>query len=429
VVDLSQQAKAVLGQSVDAQTALFMLEQKRKELATVYTQDYPAVLALDQQIAAAKANIDNFDKSIQRLPDAQQNVVRLNRDVTVQTGLYVGLLNSIQQLQLAGASKIGNVRVIDKAVVPDLQAKPKRLLVIALSIVIGLLAGVMTAAARAALFGGVTDPTDIERDTSLEVIATVPLSDAQLQLTRLNQGGAHRSPSVLSLSRPQDPAVEAMRSLCTALQFALLERPDNNIILVTGPSVGLGKSFISANVATLLGLSKKKVLLIDVDLRRGHLAAELALGGHKGLADVLQDGLPLETAVLQDVVPNVDFLPTGPLLAQPVELLSRDTVAGILSQVSKRYDIVILDAPPLLPVTDATLFAPFAGVVLLAARSGMTTSGELLESVKRIERVGARVTGVVFNCFRPSLRSAQYGNYGGYAYRSNVQAVPAKAND
>lgn len=420
VVDLSEQAKAVLGQAVEAQSSLFQLEQKRKELATIYSAQYPAVLALDQQIAAARAHIDNFNESIQRLPDDQQNIVRLNRDVTVQTSLYVGLLNSVQQLQLATASKIGNVRVIDRALVADKPTKPKKALVIVLATVIGLFGGVGFALARSTLFGGLTDPVDIERDLSLDVIATIPLSDTQRQLTRVRERGGRRGPSILALARPQEPAVEAIRSLCTALQFALLENPKNNVILMTGPSVGIGKSFTSANLATLLGMSKKRVLLMDVDLRRGHLAAEFGVSGKVGLSNVLRDDMPLDAAIIKDVSRNVDLLATGPLMAQPVELLSSGGIANILAEVSSQYDIVLLDAPPVLPVTDATVFAPFAGIVLLAARSGMTSGGELLESAKRIERVGAKITGIVFNGFRPSLRSAQYGDYGGYAYLSNA---------
>jgi tyrosine-protein kinase Etk/Wzc len=420
VVDLSEQAKVVLGQSVDAQSSLFQLEQKRKELATVYSAQYPAVLALDQQIVAARAHIDNFNESIQRLPDYQQNLVRLNRDVTVQTGLYVGLLNSIQQLQLATASKIGNVRVIDHALVADTPTKPNKVLVIVLAAAIGLIGGIGFALARSMLFGGLTDPMDIERDLSMDVIATIPLSDAQRQLTRTRERGGRRAPSVLALARPQEAAVEAIRSLCTALQFALLENPKNNIVLMTGPSVGIGKSFTSANLAALLGLSKKRVLLMDVDLRRGHLAAEFGVSGKFGLSNVLRDGTPIEEAVIKNVSPNVDFLPTGQLVAQPVELLSEGGIEEILAYASRHYDIVLLDAPPVLPVTDATIFARFAGIVLMAARSGMTSSGEILESTKRIERVGAKVTGIVFNGFRPSLRSAQYGDYGGYAYLSNA---------
>ncbi|MGR3906113.1 polysaccharide biosynthesis tyrosine autokinase [Burkholderia sp. SR8] len=415
VIDLTEQAKAMLNQSVTAQTSLFELEQKRKALQSIYTPEHPQLASLDQQIAAAKANVGTFNDAIQRLPDAQQNIVRLRRDVTVQTEIYVGLLNSIQQLRLATASKIGNVRVIDHAIVPDQPVWPKPMLVVALSAVIGLVVGTCVAIARAVLFGGVTDPSEIERDADLNVIATIPLSPVQRQLTRVGTG-ANQDATILALARPHEPAVEALRSLCTALQFLLLERPKNNVVLVTGPAAGIGKSFISANVAALLGLSNKRVLLIDGDLRRGRLAKDFGTQSAPGLSGVLRGEATLDQAIVRAVSAHVDFLPTGPRVGQPVELFASNDLAVVLADASHRYDIVLLDAPPLLPVTDATVFARHAGTILLAARSGMTTQGEILESVKRIERVGATVTGVVFNGFRPGLRSAQYGNYGAYAY-------------
>lgn len=413
VVDLTEQAKAMLGQAVTAQTSLFELEQKRKALASVFTPEHPQLASLDQQIASAKANVSTFESAISRLPDAQQNVVRLRRDVTVQTEIYVGLLNSIQQLRLATASKIGNVRVIDHAIVPDEPLRPKPVLVVVLAAVVGLLVGVCVAIARAVLYGGVTDPSEIERDAELDVIATIPQSPSQRRLTAV---GAGAGGTVLSLARPHEPAVEALRSLCTAMQFLLLDRPKNNLVLITGPSAGIGKSFISANVAALLGQSNKRVLLIDGDLRRGHLAKEFGVRAQQGLSSVLRGEIKVEDAIVRDVSAHVDFLPTGPRVGQPVELFLSNSLPGLLSDVSHRYDVVLLDAPPLLPVTDATVLASHAGTILLVARSGVTSQGEILESVKRIDRVGAKVSGVVFNCFSPGLRSAQYGNYGAYAY-------------
>ncbi|RQR48247.1 sugar transporter [Burkholderia sp. Bp9126] len=413
VVDLTEQAKAMLGQAVTAQTSLFELEQKRKALASMFTPEHPQLASLDQQIAAARANVSTFEGAISRLPDAQQNVVRLRRDVTVQTEIYVGLLNSIQQLRLATASKIGNVRVIDHAIVPDDPLRPKPVLVVVLAAVVGLLVGVCVAIARAVLYGGVTDPSEIERDAELDVIATIPQSPSQRRLTAV---GAGQAGTILSLARPHEPAVEALRSLCTAMQFLLLDRPKNNLVLITGPSAGIGKSFISANVAALLGQSNKRVLLIDGDLRRGHLAKEFGVRAQQGLSSALRGEIKVEDAIVRDVSAHVDFLPTGPRVGQPVELFLSNSLPGLLSDVSHRYDVVLLDAPPLLPVTDAAVLASHAGTILLVARSGVTSQGEILESVKRIDRVGAKVSGVVFNCFSPGLRSAQYGNYGAYAY-------------
>lgn len=422
VVDLTAQSKALLEQAVTAQTSLFELEQKRRALASIYTPAHPELASLDRQIAAANASVGSFNHSIRRLPDAQQNLVRLRRDVTVQTDIYVGLLNGIQQLQLATASKIGNVRIIDHAFVPEKPVRPKRTLIVALAALVGLVVGAGAAFARAALFGGVTDPAEIEREGNLDVVATIPLSRFQRSPAR-GDTKTDRAGTLLSRGRPHEPAVEALRSLCTALQFMLLDRQNNNVVLITGPSAGIGKSFVSANVAALLGQSHQRVLLIDGDLRRGRLARDFGLHPRNGLSSVLHGEATLDDAIVRDASPNVDLLPTGPRVTQPVELLSTDRLSRLLADVSQRYDVVLIDSSPLLPVTDAAAFAAHAGTVLLVARSGITSHGEIVESAKRIERVGATVSGVVFNGFRPGLRSARYGNYGAYAYE-NAENAP-----
>ncbi|WP_346428373.1 polysaccharide biosynthesis tyrosine autokinase [Burkholderia sp. Nafp2/4-1b] len=422
IVDLTEQAKAMLTQSTAVQTSLFELEQKRLALASTLTPAHPERVALDRQIAAARAQIGAVDESIRRLPDAQRNVVRLRRDVTVQTEIYVGLLNSIQQLRLATASKIGNVRVIDRAIVPDEPVRPKPALITMIAALVGFVLGTSAVVGRAVLVGGITDPAEIERDTRLDVVATIPQSPAQRRLVRRAavDGGA----SLLSLAQPHEPAVEALRSLCTALRFQLMDRPEHNRVLVTGPSAGVGKSFVSANVAALLGQSGKRVLLIDADLRRGELAKRVGVRGDVGLSAVLRGGAIADDAIVREVVPGVDLLSAGSRADRPVELLSSDRLAALLAHVSRDYDFVLIDAPPLLPVTDAIVLTAHADAILLVARSGVTTAGELLESAKRIDRVGARTTDVVFNGFRPGLRSAQYGNYGAYAY-DDARSTPA----
>ncbi|MBR7986489.1 polysaccharide biosynthesis tyrosine autokinase [Burkholderia cenocepacia] len=418
IVDLTEQAKAMLTQSTTVQTSLFELEQKRLALASTLTPAHPELTAVDRQIAAARAQIGMVNDAIRRLPDAQRNIVRLRRDVTVQTEIYVGLLNSIQQLRVATASKIGNVRVIDRAIVPDEPVRPKPVLVTVIAALVGLVLGTCGVIGRAVLFGGITDPAEIERDTGLNVMATIPHSAVQRRLAQRAATAVQGGAPILSLARPNEPAVEALHSLCTALRFQLLDWPDGNRVLITGPSAGVGKSFVSANVAALLGQAGQRVLLIDGDLRRGELAKRFGVRADIGLSTVLRGGATVDDAIVRDIAPNVDLLPAGPRTDRPVELLASDRLTALLTHVGRDYSLVLLDAPPLLPVTDATVLAAHADTILLAARSGVTTTGELLESAKRIGRVGARTTAVVFNGFRPGLRSAQYGNYGAYAYDS-----------
>ncbi len=421
VIDLTEQAKAILEQSVQQQGALLQLQQKRTELLATLSVRHPAVVAADQQIEEARKSLAGFDQALQQLPNDQQGLVRLTRDVRVDTGLYVGLLNSIQQLRLARAGRIGNVRLVDRAVVPEEPVWPRPLIVMAVALVAGPLIGVGYVFVRTALAGGLlTDPVDVERETLLDVVAAIPESRSQRQLTRLHDRGLGRS-TLLTIEMPNDPSVEALRSLRTAVQLAQPDPKVNNVILVTGPSPGTGKSFVAANLAILLGLANERVLLVDADLRRGQLRRDFGIAG-PGLSDVLRGGMRLESAISTEVSANVDLLCSGGLLDQADDLLMKGHIGEVLERAARDYDMVVVDSPPVLPVADTTILAASAGTVLLVARAGVTTGGQILESAKRLQRSGALVGRVVLNGFTPGLRSNAYGNYGGYYRRDSTAA-------
>ncbi|TDY16893.1 tyrosine-protein kinase Etk/Wzc [Paraburkholderia sp. BL6665CI2N2] len=413
IVDLSEQTKAVLDQSVQTQAALFDLNRKRTELLATLSPRHPSVIALDRQIAAAHASLADYESQLKKVPNDQQGFVRLTRDARVQTEIYVGLLNSIQQLDLARAGGVGNVRIIDRAVVAEEPVRPKAIIVLPLSFVIGLFVGIVFSISRVVLAGRITDPADIERRTLLDVMAAIPFSDAQRQMSRIAARGV-AGPAVLAIRIPRDPSVEALRSLRVAVQFALAEKTGARLVLVTGPTEGVGKSFTSANLAVLLGLADKRVLLIDADLRRGHLHAEFGLFGNRvGLSDVLRGTSSIEAATAPSVATNVDLLGAGSLVGQPDELLEKSHVADIFQRIAAQYDVVLIDSPPVLRVTDTTILASVADLVLLVTKSGVSTRGEILETVKRLQRGGASVRNIVFNSFKVGLRSQQYG-YGRY---------------
>jgi tyrosine-protein kinase Etk/Wzc len=401
---------------------LFQLQQKRKELLATLSERHPLVVAVDKQIAAAQRTFGNFELELRGLPNDQQGIVRLTRDVRVETEIYLGLLGSIQQLRLARAGGVGNVRVIDRAIVSEAPVRPRSIIVLPLSLVIGLFVGVVAAFLRIALSGRITDPVDIERQTLMEVIAAIPVSDAQRQLTRLARQGIEGR-AVLSIRTPRDTAVEALRTLRTAVQFALPEQ-GKRVVLVTGPSEGVGKSFTASNLSVLLGVADKRVLLIDADLRRGRLRQEFGVGARVGLSDVLRGNETVESAIAQGVAPNVDLLSAVSFDDHPDELFEKAHVKELIETLASRYDVIVIDSPPVLRVTDTTILASIADVVLLVAKSGMTTSGEILETVKRLQRAGSDVKYVVFNSFKPGLRSQQYRYYGEY-YRQPAGAASA----
>lgn len=427
IVDLSDQAKAILGQSTGAQSSLMELQQKRKELLATLSERHPAIVALDQQIISARESLADYETTMRRLPDDQQGIVRLMRDVRVKTEIYTGLLNSVQQVRLAKAGGVGNVRVIDHAVMAQDPVRPKPLLVLALSLIGGLFVGLAGCLGRAALAGWVTDPSDIERHAMVEVVAAVPVSDGQRQLLRLQRTGIGAQ-HILALKARRDPAVEALRLLRTRVQLAMADHGKGAIVLVTGPTEGLGKSFTAANLAVLLSSSGKRVLLVDADLHRGHLCIDFGVrnGDSPGLADVLRSTSALGDAIFRSVAPGVDLLGPGRVLEEPDELFGKPDAHDLIRAFSGEYDVVLIDSPPVLPVSDTSFLAGVADITLLVVRSGRTTGGEIVETIKRLDRAGSASPHVVFNGLRPGLRSKQYGYYGyGRGYRNSASKSDA----
>jgi tyrosine-protein kinase Etk/Wzc len=414
-VDLTEEAKLALQQSVEAKTALLTLQQKRADLATRFNGAHPGMVAIDRQIAALHTQQASVDTALARLPGLQQQTARLMLDVKVDTDLYTTLLNSAQQLELLKAGKVGNVRVVDVPVAPEDPVKPKRAVVIAAGALAGLVIGMVFAFARDLLFGGVTSADEIERNLGLDVFASIPFSAAQGTLNA-EPPAARLGAALLAEAVPRDAAVESLRSLRTALHFSRFDG-QCPILLMTGAAPSAGKSFVAANLGALLATGGKRVLVVDGDLRRGHLHRYFGAQVMPGLADLL-DGSAVEQAVLQRLEhPRLDFIAAGGAALHPDELLMSDQVDAMFARLRTQYDYILIDAPPLLAVADAALLGRCANLVLLVAKAGETRIGDLHESLKRLDHAGLRASGVVLNGVAARPAHLAYGSkYGGYRF-------------
>lgn len=419
--DLDSEAQAMLTQGVELKVKLLEAQQKRKELETRFTAQHPSVQALDNQIQALQREIVGLDGKAKSFPATQQDLLRLTRDVKVNSELYTNLLNSFQQLRLVKEGKVGNVRIVDTAVAPEKPVKPQRGLVLALSGVLGLLAGLGLAFLRNSLKPGIRSADELEQALGLHVFATVPKSPVQQQLAVqivAKKPGIH----LLAAVKPEEAAIESLRSLRTALQFAMLDAR-NNIVLITGPTPGIGKSFTSANFAAVLAAAGKRVLLIDGDMRKGHIHQFFGMERGMGLSEVIAGSQTLAQVLHRQLLPGLDFISTGTTPPNPAELLMAPTTQQLLQGASQQYDIVIIDTPPVLAVADTAVLAPQAGTVFLVARSEITALGEVQESLKRLTQAGVAVKGAIFNGLDLSKRRYGYGyGYGykryGYSYKA-----------
>lgn len=408
--NLSVEGQLALSSSVELQSQLLQLQQKRRQLSSQFTSYHPSVQVIDAQISALNKEIVGIDSMVRSLPNIEQDLLRFTRDVKVNSELYINLLNSAQQLRLVREGKVGNVRVVDQPVTQQNPVAPKRLQIVLLSALLGLLGGMTLAFARSAMNSGIKDSAEIEVHTGLNVFATVPHSAVQAKLYEsiMNKApGQH----LLAITNADDPGIESLRSLRTALQFALLDAR-NNVVLFTGPTPSIGKSFVSSNFAAVLGAGGKRVLLMDADLRKGYLNQYFGISRGPGLSELISGSKTFDEVVQRNVAPGVDLIPTGALPPNPGELLLSPATVELIQKLSTQYDLVIIDTPPVLAVSDTQVLAPVAGTVFLITKANVTAIGEIHESVKRLQQSGVAVKGVVFNDFKVDKR-----RYGGYGYR------------
>ncbi|TWD86103.1 tyrosine-protein kinase Etk/Wzc [Variovorax beijingensis] len=415
-VAFDEEAKGVLAQTIELQTKLLETQQRRREVAARFTDANSRVKIIDGQIGAIEKEISGLNARVSRMPTMQQDALRLERDVRVNSGLYQSLQNNALQLRLVKEGKTGNVRLLDKAVKPKEPIKPQKSLVVALALVLGLLAGAVLAIVRSNFFAGIKDPQEIEAHTGLSVYSVVPFTPDQTTLDQSVAAGA-RGIQLLAVTHPESPPIEALRSLRIALQFATMEA-GNNRVLITGATPGIGKSFVSGNFAAIMAHAGKRVLLIDADMRKGHLNKQFGLPREGGLSELLAGELSMQQAIRSQVLPNLDVLTTGKLPTNPADMLMSETFIRLLDALSAQYELVVIDTPPVLVAADTAAVAPYMGAVLLVARADQTQLGELNESAKRLAHAGKAVSGVIFNGI--DLTRRHYGShgyrYGGYRY-------------
>lgn len=408
-VDLREEARMSLSQAAAARARRMELMQKKTELLARFTEDHPVVAAVNRQRREVDTEIEAIAARIRTLPVMEQDEARLTRDIKVNTDLYTALSNTAQQLRLISVGRVSNVRLVDAPIEPERPIKPNRPLIVALAVVTGLFLGTLIAFTRKAMRGGIDDPAKIERLLRARVVyASIPHSGNEDKLMRKvrHDGGLPLLAQIL----PEDPAVESLRSFRAALRFSM-PHFKNNVVMIAGPTRDLGKSFVTANFAAVMAASGLRVLLIDADLRNGHLHRYFGVDRARGLSRAIAGAMPVDEVIHRSVLDNLDFIPTGELPTNRSEFLLQLNLGNLLELVSGRYDLVLLDPPPLLAVADALIIGAHAGAVFIVARSGVTTENHINESIKRLNHAGISPRGVLFNdmALRLGEHRSQYG--------------------
>lgn len=420
-LDLNIETSSVLQSIVEVENQIVALRQERDELRQYFTPEHPRIQAANARIEQLKQRRVQFESNVSKLPATQQEVLRLARDVEVSTALYTNLINTAQQLKVSKAGTVGDVRVIDPSAVTSQPVTLKPIYYLPIGAFLGGLVGVAYVWIRHTLSVVIENPDEIESSLGLPVYASIPHSAGEAELARVSKGGKDQSGELLAVQRPDDDAVESLRSLRTTIHFALLDAKQNSL-LITGSSPGLGKSFISKNLGVVLAQIGKRVVIVDADLRRGHINKEFKLKRDVGISEYVAGTVTLDDIVKPTAVENLWVVTTGQIPPNPSELLMHLRFESLLDELSNRFDILIVDAPPILAVSDAAIIGRHVGATLMVARAGKHPIQELQQAVKRLGQAGVDVKGFVFNDLDMSRQRYKYG-YQGYVYRYSYNST------
>ena len=421
-VDISKESELYLNQSISLETQKAVLEQKQAEIAAKYTVAHPAMREINAQLSVINGKVRELNNTLKRLPELQRQYLQLSREVEVKQQLYTNLVNSYQQLHVAKAGEIGNVRIIDTAIAPIEQIKPKKSLILVLALLSGVFLGILLALFRYMLQSGVKDSSQIESELELPVYATIahsPIQKSGLKLLKKK-----KAPFLLAIKDSNDIAIESLRSIRTAIHFALTQAK-NNIIMISGPAPKVGKSFVSSNLAVIMAEKNKRVLIIDADLRRGHIHKYFDLNNQYGLTEYLNEQTTLKQMVQNTKVPNLSVITCGKSPANPSELLNSARFYELLQQLIPYYDHIIIDTAPVLAVTDAIIVSQHAGINLVVARYAKTQMKELELTLNRFKQAGNKVNGFILNDIQRSAGGSYSYDYT-YSYKTRLSSLYKK---
>lgn len=409
-IEVKDQIKALLARAETLEQGKALLQLSLQSMGTTLQPDHPAMKAAQAQLDTVESDEKSLENQIQTLPSVQQQYLRLARDVEVNTDLYTALKTNAQQLEVVAAGTTGEASLIDPAIAPDAVYWPKPSLILAGGLIGGLLIAFVVVQALAALHEVLRDPLEVERTTQVALFAVIADSSSENDSKR--RIGINQPRPLLAHSQPFDASIEAVRTLRATMKFTF-KGAGTRVVVFTGPSKGVGKTFVSANFAYLLAANGQRVLLVDGDMRHSSMKRYFPeVAGSTGLVNVLIGDAKLADVIRHSGHDNLDLLSAGTIIPpNPSELLERSALHDLLVEARSQYDYIILDTPPVLPVSDAISLGQQADAVFLVSRYGVTSRQELTDTVLRLRTAGITPEGNIFNGYE----AMRYG-YGSYAY-------------
>ena len=372
---------------------------------------------VDQQIQATSEQLATLQGSVQEVIaedgsvqlvltlDQQREQDRLETNLALYQQIYANLLQSLEAVRLAEAQGVSTVNLVEQADPPARPFKPVVLQDATLAMIVGLIVGIGIVILIEALDDTVKGPDDISRHVGLPILGYI----ARLE-------DPDKGP--ITASEPRSPVSEAFRALRTNIQYASVDKSITRI-LVTSPMPRDGKSTVATNLAVVISQSGRKVTIVDADMRRPSQHRRLRLTNRFGLSDLfVQEKVQLDGALRDTRIPGMYLVTSGGLPPNPSELVGSEKMMEVLRQIRLKSDIIIVDTPPMMAVTDAAVLAPKMDGVILVVRPGVTKLVNTKQTVDQLRRGGANILGIVLNDIEHRRSRYQYYYRGYYSYDS-----------
>ena len=414
LADLEVQKQAVLVETTESHPQVIALKSQiseiQRKLAAIYDTSQKN---LGRQEAVVAQTLAGYEGQLKRLPMAERDLARLMRYTKVNADIYTFLLQKHEESRIAKAATISNINVIDQAITPRAPIKPVKLKNLLLGLLVGLMLGAGVAFFQEYLDDTIKDAEGARRELNAPVLAVIPFIPRRQGQASLSYGT-----SLITQHEPKSSAAEAFRSLRTSIHFSAINR-EKKTLIVTSTFPGEGKTTISANLAVILAQAGARVLLIDCDLRRPKLHEHFNHSKTPGLTEVLAGDASFASALHNTGIARLDFVGAGTSPPNPAELLGSNRMANLLQKLRDTYDHIVLDAPPVLAVTDAPLLTTRSDMAIIVMETERVPVKAAQRMAELLVNVQAPVAGIIVN--DKSGRSFErYGYYGdsyyGYGY-------------
>lgn len=412
-IDLSIETESLLEKLVSVERKISELDLKKEELLRIYTPDHPLVGTLESQRLQLIREKSNLESQSNILPDVQQELLRYVREVEVATELYTYMLNKLQELRVIEAGAVGSARLLDSpASYPD-PVRPKKKIIVVGATLLSFILGYIFVLARQLLREGLVSSDRIEEQLGIPVFATIPLNEGRT-------ARAGRQIDLLAQTDPDSVVAEALRSLRTSLHFSLTDSTQAKVVCFTGPAPNVGKTFISVNMAAMFAELGGSVLLIDCDLRRGDSAELLGIRKSPGMSELISSSDINYQSCTTGIFGSLDAIPRGKSPPNPAGLLMSERFRDLLVKFRGLYDYIVIDTPPILAVTDASLIARYSDLNVLVGRMGRSHMEEIVHCREVFEKAGVKISGVVMNgATKANSPRSKYGyGYTTYSYKT-----------